>query len=348
MRWLGVLLLAGCGSDVICGGNSDPERTMNAFWSELDSRYAMFDLRYDLDLHGSWFDAGVGRCGLVSACTDDATLLTAMLELAQLTDDGQIRIVKGELTGDAWATGYPHTLDMHGLLENVRTRYVSNTLREDFRGTNAWGRIGPVGYWHVRTIRGLSITATETADLEESRELVPRILDDLANTDAMIIDLRDTSGGWHRVGLELASFFAGSEQVVWERAERNGPDHTDFTEYTAFSVEPTEDPWSKPVVVLTSGLTYEAAETFALAMSTRPNVTVLGERTSGHFSDRTEDTLPGDWGFTFASTRYRDPDGTVYEKIGFPPDVELAFDAAAFDDGTDTMLEAAIQQLIPD
>lgn len=60
-----------------------------------------------------------------------------------------------------------------------------------------------------------------------------------------------------------------------------------------------------PVIVLTSGSTFSAAETFALAMRVRDNVSIVGERSSDHFSDLEEFELANGWLYTLSSLRVR-------------------------------------------
>ena len=100
-----------------------------------------------------------------------------------------------------------------------------------------------------------------------------------------------------------------------------------------------------PVVLLLSGWTFSAAETFALSMRVRSNVTLLGEQTSGHFSDLERASLPNGWRYTYSAERYLAADGKIYEAQGVPPGILIAFDPAAFSGGRDVMLEAALALL---
>jgi carboxyl-terminal processing protease len=134
--------------------------------------------------------------------------------------------------------------------------------------------------------------------------------------------------------------------VVWSKAERDGPEHTDFTPYHDVRIAASDaDAYDRPVVVLTSRATFSAGETFVLAMRERDHVTVLGEPTSGHFSDLFDGELPRRWTFTYSGQRYRAADGEIYEARGVPVDAAVAFDADAFAEGRDVMLEAALARL---
>jgi C-terminal processing protease CtpA/Prc len=99
------------------------------------------------------------------------------------------------------------------------------------------------------------------------------------------------------------------------------------------------------VALLTSGATFSAAETFALAMRVRDHVSIIGEPSSGHFSDMMDHELPNGWELTLSGERYSAADGVIYETRGVPVDVAVTMDAAALPEGTDNMLEAALREL---
>ena len=103
--------------------------------------------------------------------------------------------------------------------------------------------------------------------------------------------------------------------------------------------------YAGPVVLLTSGGTFSAAETFALAMRVRNDVTLVGERSSGHFSDMIDGELPNGWDLTLSGERYRAADGEIYETRGVPVDMAVALDVDALSAGQDVMLETALEIL---
>jgi len=82
-----------------------------------------------------------------------------------------------------------------------------------------------------------------------------------------------------------------------------------------------------------------------LAMRVRDDVTLLGERSAGHYSDMNETRLPNGWWLTLSGERYRAADGMFYEGLGTPVDIEVGLDPAAVRAGQDVMLEAALTEL---
>ena len=167
-------------------------------------------------------------------------------------------------------------------------------------------------------------------------------LADLSGTSGLIIDVRANGGGWDAVSVALASRFTDEATLAWEKQSRNGLDHDSFTDWKAQHLSPAQA-WSGPVVVLTSGATFSAAETFVLAMSALPDVTLLGEPTSGHLSDMADGSLSNGWDYTLSSDRYRSATRQLYEGVGIPVNVAVDLDAdTLFSGGTDAMLVEAV------
>jgi carboxyl-terminal processing protease len=335
--WL--LTLTGCGIPTICVEDSDAHDVIDDFWGTLDREYAVFDVR----LEGSWEDVGREACAQVTADPSDDGVFDALLGMARALDDGHIQLESDTREADGWASPWPHYAAAAGLVDNAEDRYIDSTMRRRTEGAFAWGRIGEVGYLAVTRMDELDEDDREFDAIELSRDSMEAALEDLTGTVGLIVDVRANEGGWDRVSLEIARWFAGPETVAWSKARRNGPDHGDFGRFMDQTVAASgPGAYTGPVVLLTSGGTFSAAETFVLAMGVRDDVTVLGERTSGHFSDLDEAELPNGWTFTWSGDRYRAADGEIYEARGAPVEVEVPFDFAALEEGVDVQLEAAL------
>lgn len=328
-----------------CSGRSTAHDTFNSFWAELDRHYAVFDLR----LPGrSWHDVGREACAAVSSTMSGTDLFELIVAMARELDDGHIQITAPDLglreTG--WGSGYAAADAMRALERNIEERYLDGELVRACNDHIAWGRIGSVAYVDLQSFEELSETGDEHSDTACASTAMARVVRDLDGLDGVIVDIRNNEGGWDDVGLEVARWFEGPRALTYSKARRNGAAHDAFGEWQDVFVEASpEDGFAGPVVVLTSGWTFSAAETFALSTSVRSNVILLGERTSGHFSDLEHAALPNGWSYTYSSERYRAADGNIYEAQGVPVDVPIGFDAEAFDSGRDVMLETALQRL---
>ncbi|MBC8074260.1 MAG: hypothetical protein IAG13_38430 [Deltaproteobacteria bacterium] len=94
-----------------------------------------------------------------------------------------------------------------------------------------------------------------------------RVTAELGDTRGMIVDVRANEGGWDVVSLENAAWFAGDRSLAWTERRRDGLAHDDFTPWTSVFVDAARPgAYAGPVVLLTSGGTFSAGDTFVLAM----------------------------------------------------------------------------------
>jgi len=359
---LGIALAAGCtarggggddggddddGGDHFdgCDGESPAHETFDAFWTVLDERFAVFDLRLT---DTTWAEIGRAGCDRISAGMTDDELFDVLIEMARFLDDGHTNLTADNIgrDEDAEVSIYPHYEEVYGLEDLIETRYLDAAFTTAAEDEISWGTIGAIGYISITAMEELSASGDEDDDVAAAGVAMGQALSDLAGADGIVVDIRANEGGWDAVSLEIAAWFAGPRTIAWRERVRNGPDHDDFADPTDTYVDATRPGgYAGPVVILSSGGTYSAAETFELAIRVRDHVTILGERGSGHLSDQIEADLPNGWVLDYSGERYYAADGEVYEVVGIPVDVPMALDVAALAAGTDTMLEAALAQL---
>jgi C-terminal processing protease CtpA/Prc len=330
-----------------CEGTSLVHQTFNVFWRTLDREYALFDIR----LPGAqWSQLGSALCSQLDDALSDDALYELILQLARHLDDGHVNVEAENLDRDesAQTTIYPHEAQIQGLKALAEKKVLGGKLKYRARDALAWGAINDVGYLSLGRMDELSASGAEADDVDEARKAMSEAIRDLAACRALIVDVRANEGGWDQVSLTIASFFVGPRALVWSKRRRDGPAHGDFGPWQDIYLEVSKaEAFAGKVVILTSGATFSAAETFALAMRTRSDVTIVGERSSGHFSDMEDGQLPNGWTFTYSAERYRAADGQIYEKLGVPVDVTVQLDPVAIALGKDNMLEAALALLVP-
>lgn len=326
-----------------CAGDSEAHDVFNHFWRVLDENYAVFDLRLTGE---SWDEVGHQECDSITANMSSDDLFDALVRTAEHLDDGHIQLSGAGREDDGWVSEYPHYDALYDLELNVESNYLDAAFTWDANDWFAWGRSGEFGYVSITSMDSLSPSGDEDDDVAVARAAMTAMLEDLGQTRGLVVDVRANEGGWDAVALTIAQFIEGPEALGWSEAVRNGPEHDDFSAWEDTFVEASgPDGYSGPVVVLSSGGTFSAAEVFLLAMRVRNNVAVVGERGSGHLSDTYDAQLPNGWEFVYSGERYRAADGQIYESIGVPVDLEVPFDLDAFGEGTDVMFEAAISEL---
>ncbi|MFY0603029.1 MAG: S41 family peptidase [Flavobacteriaceae bacterium] len=127
-----------------------------------------------------------------------------------------------------------------------------------------------IGYLDLRGFYGLS-WAKDFADYSMSM---------LSTSDAIIIDLRNNYGGrGDMVNYLLGHFF--KKQIISGRSiKRSGDQFENRVSYST-KIDSTKVMPDVPVYILTSSMTFSAAEAFAFPMKIYKRATLIGEKTKG-------------------------------------------------------------------
>jgi carboxyl-terminal processing protease len=296
-------------------------------WTTFDEHYAFFAER-GVD----WSAArSAGLAALPADAGDDALFAVLSQALAPLRDL-HVRVQAGPRL---FVSGRPPApaADPDGLVPRYAhlvpalKRFLKDgPLVEDLRSTANdqlwWGRVGPdVGYIALPTLWDFSGQTDTDQDRESAAAdaAMDEVLAALRDTRGIVLDLRVNSGGSDAVGFAIAGRFADRERVAFTKQARHGSGLTPSYEVR---VQPSaRERFAKPVVVLAGALTASAAEVMVLGLRVLPQVTVLGQRTLGVFSDTLYRRLPNGWEFTVSNEVYRAPDGALFEGVGIPPQV---------------------------
>jgi C-terminal processing protease CtpA/Prc len=188
---------------------------------------------------------------------------------------------------------------------------------------------------------------------EDLIDVVVRNLATIRRSAALIIDLRDNSGGYTAIALNILSLFMerSFQTHRWEtpryKPYRRALGGTLEWESAPAEVWPGggEDAYPKPIVLLTSARTYSAAEMFAVAFRHAKRGMIFGERTGGSTGHSLDVLLPGNGAITICTTRDYFPDGTPFNGIGIEPDVAITPTISDMQSGRDVVLDAAIEHI---
>lgn len=318
--------------------SDDPELAFEVFFRTFDEMYASFELRgVDWDAR---YDAYRSR---VTAETTPEELFELLCEMVAVLDDPHVMIGAGDALCSAKAPpAWVEEETLGAVSATVEDRIYGEDATVTGNGVIAYRTVADrFGYVYVPGMGGFAETPDE--DVAMAGQALDEALSAFSELDGVIVDVRFNDGGSDAISLALAGRFADRKRPVFTFETRDGDGFTPRRDYYVEPSGPAQ--FTKPVVVLTSELSVSAAETFTLAMRALPHVTLVGETTSGGLSNMMLRNLPNGFGFGLPFERVTAPDGVVYEGIGLEPDVVAAFDAAAFIDGHDTMLEAAIRAL---
>ncbi|MEQ9380502.1 MAG: S41 family peptidase [Imperialibacter sp.] len=190
-------------------------------------------------------------------------------------------------------------------------------------------------------------------DNDEAWKRFEVAFDSVAATDALILDVRrngggDSSYGWNILGcLTDSAFRIGAYSWrLYSPMRRNnilGQQYKISSQGTWLSQKGKS--YTKPVVVLTSGRTFSAAEDFVVAFDAMKRGKLIGETTGGSTGYPLEFDLPGGLKARVCMKRDTYPDGQEWVGVGLKPDIVVRPKAADLQAGRDTVLEAALEYL---
>jgi hypothetical protein len=294
-------------------------------WRDLDRHYSLFVVkRVDWDSLHDVYAPQAARA------TTDADLVEVIGAMLLELRDIHVGLSAGRrfICYCVRADGRPAFFDS----ALVRTEYVSD-LQTAPRGLMQFGHAAlDVGYVRIPSFRDSGFGADLDAALRH-----------LGGVSALIVDVRNNSGGDYRNGVDVAARFTDRERVYGSVQYRDGPRHDDFTSRESQTVSPDgARRFVGPVAVLTNRRSVSAAERFVMAMRVLPTVVVVGDSTAGGASNLLPRELPNGWTYSLSMSIWYTPDGRSYEEIGLEPDVWVRGSAEALAAGRDAVLDTAI------
>lgn len=148
----------------------------------------------------------------------------------------------------------------------------------------------------------------------------------LANSDAVIIDVRSNPGGYVNLEIFLASYFF-AERVEWlSRFHRDS--NVTVRDWTLREVPGKRMP-TTDLYLLTSRQTGSAAEGFSFMLQQKKRARIVGENTSGAGYGNRETSIGSGFVFYVSLFRQFDPrTGQGWQEVGVKPDVAVSADQA--------------------
>jgi hypothetical protein len=328
---LAVLSLGGCARSLLDPDptpGSDPATNFEILWREFDRHYSFFVLK-GID----WDETYARYRPQVTGSTSPKQLYDVLMEMLGTLQDGHVLLRAPWFTYQyrGWLDGYPANYDA----QVVYTRYV-HTPTTSPSGNVVHGRVGHLGYIHISDF----VAETLVQEFDQA-------LEELRDTDGLVLDIRDNGGGHDWKSEAVAARFADSSRLYRRFQFRNGPAHDDFTPLENDFVSPRGPfQYLKPVAVLTNRRVFSAAESFVLAMRALPHATVIGGVTGGGSGNPMQRELPNGWTYQLSRWIEWTPEGRTYEGVGLAPDLTLSISPRDEQEGRDTILDAAIAMIV--
>ncbi|MEM9722782.1 MAG: S41 family peptidase [Bacteroidota bacterium] len=206
-------------------------------------------------------------------------------------------------------------------------RHISDTLlqgkgKKVLNGKIEWGRLNQgIGYIHIHQFSGfVKDPIPRKQQVDSIRYYMTEIIDNLRDTDAIIVDVSFNFGGFDAAALTIAGHF--TPEKLWAYSNQVFHQNSYQTVMETYVYPSTAEPYLKPVYLLTTDITRSAAEIFSMAMRAIPHVKHVGKPTLGILSGMLNKSL-GPFHTTCSYQRFLTPDGKFFEATGIPPEMEL-------------------------
>ncbi len=344
---IGVVLLAS-GS---LKAQSEALKTFDAFWELFNEQYASFEEK------GIDWDAKQVFRNRITANTSDEELFDILAEMIKPLNDAHTTLKADEINKRMSASRPSRIMQelsslpgkdrrplFSKMTEQTLIRSGFDSIRElgpTFRGEKlfSYSRSENIGY--LRFFRSFS-TPTKMVGVSLDSQL-DQIFEYFSEINALIIDVRFNIGGDDAFSKRIVSRLIEDEMVGFKKQTRkNGS----FGKLKDITVEPCDgEPFLSPVVLLTNDKTVSAADVLALMMDQLPQVTIIGERSNGSYSDLYAKRLPNGWKVTLSNQRYYSTDMKNYEGTGTPVDLEIKNTIEDVENENDSVLLGALDAI---
>ncbi|ESP91261.1 S41 family peptidase [Pseudoalteromonas luteoviolacea] len=331
-----------CDNPISTSGTVSPIMVFDYFWHAFNDYYAFFSIRnLDWQTQYDLYRPLVTESMTEQALFDVLSKMIAPLQdmHASISSPQQeyfsskpvplLNAVRQKMANLSYL-GEDH--DMYSIferyqsqLQSISQHYITpdslKTVPEDSQTATAiWGKTADnIGILVLNNMDSYSETQTanESQQLLAAHKMMSRVMSDLGDTDAMILDIRHNTGGDDAISLAIAGYFADKEVLAFNKQAINQTGRG-IPVRQKLTLNP--DAYTKPIYLLTSQLTVSAAEVFTMAMDQLDHVTKVGEETAGALSDALRFELPNGWQISLSNEIYRNAQGNMFEHTGFSPD----------------------------
>lgn len=309
--------------------SNTPRDNFEALWRIIDERYCFFDYKasaYGLD----WNEVHSRYARQITDDLTDTQLFEILGNMLGELRDGHVNMYSAwDISRNwAWKEYYP---------SNISDTLITRYLGTDYRiAAGLKYRILDDNTGYIRCTS--FATAPGEGNLDE-------VLMYLTPCNALIIDIRDNSGGLLTAAEKLAARFTNDEITVGYMQHKTGKGHSDFSPMKEQRLKPSRGlRWQKRVAVLTNRAVYSAANEFVKYMRCCPKAIVVGDRTGGGAGMPYSSELPIGWSVRFSACPMYDRDRRSTE-FGIEPDHKVSLSQSDLLRGEDTIIERARQIL---
>jgi hypothetical protein len=341
------LLLSAC--QLFLGQDSDtsPEEILKSLWNDFNNIHANLDFRMcNNNKYNSWYDVyhneSNGYALKVNSYMSEEKLFDVCADMLKELNDPHVGLYAPGRYTSSYNSNYNEDFNIselkRDLIENGNSDY-KNFLFGRFIS------MPDIGYIHI------ALFTDEDSEKDEQKwgKAIDNILNNLANTNAIILDVRNNRGGEIFAMEYIAAHFAAEQKDYIKARIKKGSGPNDLSAPKIYTIKPFKTVsgnlagYIKPIVLLTNINSISAAEWFTLALRTQRHVTHVGTPTCGAFSSRKDRPMINGWYYSISPERITDMDEIYYEGIGISPNKEHIIANEKGDAQLDYALELAIE-----
>lgn len=324
---------------LLIGGESDnnPESIFEEVWNDFNNTYALFSVK-----NIKWDEIYTTYRPRINNNMNNYELYEVIKDMLLTLHDGHVYLMTP--FGYMNSKGVNDTVELFSI-DMVVNEYLDNN-KHSGDGLFTYGRIKNhlnIGYIHIKSFHSGLTMLNQRQDWANDIDI---IINELNDTDSIIVDVRGNRGGLTGNANLVAGRFVLMDSVYAFSKTKNGPEHEDFGPSVSLEVKKAgSKQYNKRIILISNKETMSAGEQFVLAMKTQPHVIHTGSGTHGVFSLSLQRTLVNGWKYSVSVQRVTDPTGNCYEDIGILPIGEnfVTNSQIDMDIDKDTQLEKAIE-----
>jgi Peptidase family S41 len=293
-------------------------------WKVMDEQYALFEVK-----GVNWQNEYVKNKLKINEQLSDAELFSLLDKQLNVLQDGHVSLISSfdTATYNGFYNGYPANFNFN----NVLKTYLGNSYRQ----------AGPVIYT-IKDSIGYLYYSSFAQDVSDAQ--LDTIINYLSSSKALIIDVRNNTGGRYANAEKLFSHFIKQRTLVKYERVKNGPAHNDFKQPEAFYINPAVTAYTKKICVLTNRKCFSACNDFVLFMKLLPTVQCVGDQTGGGGGIPYNYLLANGWLLQYTATQTLSINKQPVEQ-GILPDVKINITPVQESNGRDAIIEKAYSLL---
>jgi hypothetical protein len=346
---LTLMLLSTCHLFLGPDPENSPRGIFDSIWNDFNKNYALFEAKgIDWDKiyeeYSPKITSDMGNYDLFKVCG----------EMLNALKDGHVHLTSPFGNSILLDDDYFDDRDWFDFkvvydLLNVSHGYLSerdNLAEGEMFLCGRFTSMPRFGYIFIKAFAGIKLSLDPIPDWAKE---IDNIVQTLEDTDAIVLDLRNNSGGFGSNMDYIASRFIDVPRPYIQSSTKNGPGRNDFSTPLIWEIKPAGTRYIKSIVLLTNNNTSSAGEWFVQALRSQDHVIHMGTSTHGMFSPRVIRHLINGWEYTMSVQKVEDMDGNCLEGIGIGPDKHADYKIVSKNNAIwDTQLVDALKLFQPD